>query len=144
MTNKQVIGFYFLLVVIFFSCQKETIYSTIGPPIIKDTTKVDFRDKFVGTYNCWRLCTFFTMTQPGIDTTFNSGVTINVIKDPNSSSLIIENDTVLVDSMGNYTGYYNPPAYKNYSVSFFNDSIHVSTYSGGLGGGTTCNTKGGK
>lgn len=135
-------GLIFLILTSFLlACQKEKIVRYYNDNR-EDTVIVDFRDEFVGVYNCSKLCTFFIISTPGVDTTFNGNIVVNVTKDLNSDALIIGNDTVWIDSTGNYTGYYNPPAYKNYSVSFFNDSIHISTFSGELGGGTTCNTKG--
>ncbi len=135
-------GLIFLILMTFLlACQKERIVQYYNDNR-EDTVMADFRDEFVGVYNCSKLCTFFTISIPGVDTTFNGNIVVNVTKDLNSDALIIGNDTVWIDSTGSYTGYYNPPVYKNYSVSFFNDSIHISTFSGGLGGGTTCNTKG--
>lgn len=131
---------FFFCALIIISCTKENNYPSGGSAT---TGQTDYRDKYVGTYFSKKLCTFWTLSQPQIDTVFNDTLTVSVIKNPSIlSQIIVNGDVVEIDTSGSYTGYYNPAAYKNYSISFYNDSINISTFSGGLGGGTTCNTKG--
>lgn len=106
---------------------------------------VDYRDTYTGNYNCTRLCTFWSISQPQTETTFYSAINISVTKHPVlTNSLIVENDTIPIDSAGTFSGFYNPPAYHNYSIVFRSDSVFINSFSGGLGGGTTCNTIGKK
>lgn len=129
----------FVLVLGFIACEKEKLTTSGGG----STTLIDYRDKYVGNYKCHKICTFWTLSQPQIDTTFNDTLSLEVKKHPvYSNKIIVGTDEIPMDTSGYYTGYYNPSNYKNYAISFYNDSISISTFNGGLGGGTSCNTKG--
>lgn len=125
-----------ILCLLVFACKKN------HDPVLADTNS-DYRDRFTGSYTGHKLCTYWTISNPVTDTTFNGTVTFQVIKHPTDpGKIIVENDTIAMDSSGSYTGFYDPQPYKNYSLYFTNDSLYRSTFSGGLGGGTSCSTKG--
>lgn len=131
---------FFFCTLIITSCIKEKNNPSGGSAT---TGQTDYRDKYVGNYFSRKLCTFWTLNQQQIDTVFNDTLTVSVIKNPSiSTQLIINGDVIEIDTSGSYTGYYNPAAYKNYAVSFYNDSVSIRTFSGGLGGGTSCYTDG--
>ncbi|REJ81926.1 MAG: hypothetical protein DWQ44_13495 [Bacteroidetes bacterium] len=141
--NSDLLCLALILQLIFISgCTKNNVeeIKTDNPVIA-----IDYRDNFAGSYSGVKLCTFWTLSQPGIDTTFYGSFMLNVNKDPlYQNKIIIGNDTISIDSSGSYNGYNNPPAYRNYSITFRNDSVFLSTYSGGLGGGYTCSFSGKK
>ena len=116
------------------ACKKEN--SNLVP-------EIDFRQEFEGQYACNKLCTYWTLSQPQIDTLYNDTATLVVTIDPSDpNKLIVGIDTIQIGSSGTYSGFNNPIGYKNYSIEFRSDSVFLSTFQGGLGGGTTCSTTG--
>lgn len=98
---------------------------------------IDFRDQFTGNYNGIQTCTFWQLSQPSSTTTNN--VTIEVKKDSETENgIIINGDTIQINESGSYS-IFQGSSY-GYSVQFKNDSLFIDTHSGGLGGGTYCNT----
>lgn len=111
------------------SCSKET-----GP-----VHGPDYREQFVGTYNCSRLCTSSSASQPQIDTVANDSLIIMVEKHFRyRDKIIVGSDTVPMDASGSFMGFYEPALYKNYWLDFVEDTMHLQTFIGGLAGGTTC------
>lgn len=131
-----------VLIISIQACKKDPATDTHSHT---PSTPVDFRDAFAGQYECYRLCTYSDMT--GVSyTSYDSIYFMDVTKDPaDSMRLIIDNiASVQLDSTNSFFDTYVGP-YKFYSIWFYDvDSVHLSTFSGGLGGGTSCNTKGRK
>ena len=131
----------FISLMLFEACLKDK--AMVQPD--SSVPVVDYRDAYIGTYHGKRLCTYWTISQPQVDTPFNGAINISVTKHPDLiNSLIVESDTIPIDSAGTYSGFYQPQGYHNYSIAFRNDSVLISNFAGGLGGGTTCNTVGKK
>ena len=130
------------IICLLIACSKDV---DLDPGNTTTVTPTDFRDQFAGTYECYRLCKYSDIT--GLNyTSYDSIYFLDVIKDPaDSLRLIIDNIvSVELDSMNSFFDTYVGP-YKFYSISFYNtDSVNLSTFSGGLGGGTSCTTKGRK
>jgi len=101
----------------------------------------DYRNAFTGTYICSMTCSSFVYGQPP-PPPFTQQRTVIVKKDEgNSGQLIIDSDTIAMDTSGTYTRYYTN-GHKYYSVKFEFQKIEIVTMDGGLGGGTSCVTDG--
>ncbi|MBP6335479.1 MAG: hypothetical protein KA444_08405 [Bacteroidia bacterium] len=122
-----------LTILVSTSCKKENA----------EDVNEDYRTAYAGNYSCQKLCTFWSISQPQTDTSFNGSSSISIRIDPSTPNrIIVDSDTIAIDSSGSFNGHYDPPAYNNYSIQITGDSIYLNTFSGGLGGGTTCNSKG--
>jgi hypothetical protein len=137
---------YFIIpFVLLVSCSTDAPIEPFPEPKQHPQPIIDYRDAFTGTYYCHRLCTFWSISQPQTDTVFNGYINITVSKLKGSANkLIVHKDTIPVDSSGSFSGFYEPPGFKNYYINFRSDSLFLNTFSGGLGGGTSCKVTGHK
>ncbi|MEJ5265647.1 MAG: hypothetical protein WHT29_10055 [Bacteroidales bacterium] len=121
----------FIVVIIFFiSCYKND----------GDIT-TDYRDKYIGSYNCHKVGSFWCNSSSiPIDTM----EIIDIIKNEDSS-IIILNEKLKISIDGKFGGRSHPtPNYRIFDGYFTDDSIYFDTYQGGLGCFTTLNYKGKK
>ena len=107
-----------------------------------DDVTPDYRDAFVGTYDGRRVSTTWMMGQP-TQTTFDGPDTYTVEAVADSFIRINQMDSIPVGPDGAFEQFSGGSNY--FSVNFSaTDSIHVTSSSGGLGGGSTTNFRGKK
>lgn len=124
MKNVLIFGIIFLLFL--FACKREENF------------------KYEGTYSVKKYCTFFALNQ-GTTVTCDTVLDIEIQSGSFKNQYIVLGYKIKVDNNGSFTAVpYEVGGYKFFSVSFINDSIAISTFDGGLGGGTTCNYNGRK
>lgn len=101
--------------------------------------QADFRAKFVGTYKGYRDCQPLNTVQTHPD----QELTITVDYGDKSNYLLVDTDQVEVDSNGNFPyPYFN--GYRQYGLSFKNDSIFIHQQWGALNTNETCKFRGKK
>lgn len=111
--------FYFLLPILFsciiISCGKD------DPEVLVPTAPVgDFRDAFIGLYNCEKSNT--------ADFTFSTMIEVEVTKDSLSADGLIIRDMVIpVDSTGSFGPEFITNE-MNYYLQFDEDEIYIETY----------------
>ena len=134
--KRSLSPFGIIALLLFPACCEDTEENP-GPP--------DFRDAFTGTYACHKLCTYWTIDMPAPDTTFSGTLEVTISKVISSTDLlVVQNDTIPIDESGHYFGFFAVAGFREYQLDLRNDSLFLRTFSGGLGGGTTCWTQGKK
>lgn len=119
-----------LLISLFFSCCK------------KDEENNDYRDDFLGNYNCQGAG--YLMCNNQIINNIDTSIIVNISKYKDSLITIL-NDTLKITSDGKFGGgYYPVPNYRFYQGYFKNDSLIFLTSVGGIGCSLSINYKGKK
>ncbi|MCF8257237.1 MAG: hypothetical protein K9J06_06770 [Flavobacteriales bacterium] len=109
-------------------------------PIDQDPGPQDYRDAFVGTYNGWRVSTFWTINEP-MQTTYEGSDNYTVEAVDDSSLTVNGSAPFKIGTDGQYTVYSGGSGF--YSVRFVQpDSLLVSSQSGGLGGSSNTQFRG--
>lgn len=104
---------------------------------IKESKEIpDYRDKFIGTYNCDKTGSYHCG-----DSTFYYDTTMIVTITKENDSLINILDAVLnINSIGEFGGgIYPDSSYHGFGGYIVNDSIFFNTFQGGLGCFTSLN-----
>ena len=134
MLNKRARNFLLLLgfSIILVSCKKDEVK--------EEPTPLDYRQQWTGAYDVIRYCS--TWGGAGGSSSQTADTIYVSILEGTLDSIAVEQTLIPIDSNGYY--YNNPFSYNFYGVQFWNDSISINFASGGLGGGSSCETFGRK
>ena len=132
---KKIILIVFIILCLSIYCKKDNKNNADDSP----KSVVDYRDKYIGDYNCHCIDDMVSMEQiiRHIDT-------IKVIKVTKigDSLLNILNVNCMIISNGEFFHTTSDHIYQYFGGYFKNDNILIRTYSGGLGVWDTSNCKG--
>ena len=135
---KKLILFSLLITILFTFCKKrnDIVKPYKAPP--------DYRDVFVGEYEVFRTNIVWSITNPLAYTTDYENLIIYIEKlKGDKKSLLIENDTIPIDSSGSYVSSLNElPGYQYYSIKLRNDSLILNTVVGNFSNVTNSNSIG--
>jgi hypothetical protein len=105
------------------------LISTMGCD--KDNLELDYRDAYVGSYNSFKSCYDWDDGILGLDTLFYGITTLDVIAHPTEDSMLVVDDIVFpIDTSGRYFGWYEPPGYHFFVVSFFAIALFIVMWTG--------------
>lgn len=105
------------------ACKKDKLED----PVAESPIASDYRDKFVGTYNCIKCNYDFTG-----DTSYYGPFLVEVTKDGLDSPYInIIDGNIPIDTAGHYC--YCPPYFSKYQVDFIGDCISIYSIIPGSG-----------
>lgn len=132
MNDRAIRGAALAMLVLVLGCSKDETAPSPGPAL-------DYRFQWVGDYLVERTCNSWDINGNNNTTVVWDTISVTVICGT-ADSIMVDQARLPVDSSGYY--YSNPFPSTWYELQFRPDSISVRWASGGLGGGTNCNSIG--
>ena len=142
--KKQILFLTVIFIIIFISCKKQT--SILNEPVKnKELTLKELIDTIVGNYTTTRICSGGSMISGYThDTAYN--ISLEVVKESDSTISIHNKILILQGNPNDKYHVFHDNIYNNYRLEIDStlSMIVYGHHSGGLGGGSGCNYKGGR